>query len=157
MSSIWAKGCMLMIVCVEREGEKKKVEGESHGIYYYYIIIIVPSFHFNLLVHFHLLPESLSYLFHSCCPHTQVFGRTRVHEFLISYSHTEWCLFFSRCEMVLWYGNTFQEHSLSPTPRYGNNKNEIIIIIYHDFLPTPRRGSHVKSGKTHTQSSRYTP
>ena len=31
------------------------------------------------------------------------------------------------------------------------------IIIYHDFLPTPRRGSHVKSGKTHTQSSRYTP
>ena len=33
------------------------------------------------------------------------------------------------------------------------------IIIYHDFLPTPRRGSHsrVKSDKTHTQSSRYTP
>ena len=30
-------------------------------------------------------------------------------------------------------------------------------LIYHDFLPTPRRGSHVKSGKTHTQSSRYTP
>ena len=26
----------------------------------------------------------------------------------------------------------------------------IIIIIYHDFLPTPRRGSHVKSDKTHT-------
>ena len=23
-----------------------------------------------------------------------------------------------------------------------------IVIIYHDFLPTPRRGSHVKSGKT---------
>ena len=32
-----------------------------------------------------------------------------------------------------------------------------IIIIYHDFLTTPRRSSHVKSGKTHTQSSRYTP
>ena len=32
-----------------------------------------------------------------------------------------------------------------------------VIIIYHDFLPTPRRGSHVKSDKTHTQSSRYTP
>ena len=30
-------------------------------------------------------------------------------------------------------------------------------IIYYDFLSTPRRGSHVKSGKTHTQSSRYTP
>ena len=33
----------------------------------------------------------------------------------------------------------------------------IIIIIYHGFLPTPRRGSHVKSDKTHIQSSRYTP
>ena len=31
------------------------------------------------------------------------------------------------------------------------------IVIYHDFLPTPRSGSHVKSDKTHTQSSRYTP
>ena len=33
----------------------------------------------------------------------------------------------------------------------------IIKIIYHDFLPTPRRDSHVKSDKTHTQSLRYTP
>ena len=33
----------------------------------------------------------------------------------------------------------------------------IIIIIYNDFLPPPRRGSQVKSDKTHTQSSRYTP
>ena len=32
-----------------------------------------------------------------------------------------------------------------------------IIIIYHDFLPTPRRGSHVKSDKTDIQTSRYTP
>ena len=32
----------------------------------------------------------------------------------------------------------------------------IIIIIYHDFLPTPRTDNHVKSDKTHTQSSRYT-
>ena len=31
------------------------------------------------------------------------------------------------------------------------------VIIYHDFLSTPRRGSHVKSDNTHTQSSRYTP
>ena len=27
------------------------------------------------------------------------------------------------------------------------------VIIYHDFLPLPRRGSHVKSDNTHTQSS----
>ena len=37
-----------------------------------------------------------------------------------------------------------------------NNNNIIIIIIYHDFLPTPKRGSHVKSDKRNTQSSRYT-
>ena len=28
-------------------------------------------------------------LFHSCCSNAQVFGKTLVHEFLISYSHTE--------------------------------------------------------------------
>ena len=33
--------------------------------------------------------------------------------------------------------------------------SDLIIIIYHDFLPTPRRGSHVKSGKTHTQCVFY--
>ena len=31
----------------------------------------------------------------------------------------------------------------------------LIIILYHDFLPTPRRGSDVKSDKTHTPSSRF--
>ena len=25
-------------------------------------------------------------------------------------------------------------------------------IIYHDFLPTPRRGSHVKSDNAHTHT-----
>ena len=57
------------------------------------------------------------------------------------------------------------ERSKAGTKKRTKNKEpttyhhliKIIIIIYHDFLPTPRRGSHVKSGKTHTQSSRYTP
>ena len=53
------------------------------------------------------------------------------------------------------------DHNLSPPVENFINqmisKKILIIIIYHDFLPTPRRGSHVKSGKTHTQSSRYTP
>ena len=39
----------------------------------------------------------------------------------------------------------------------ASKDNEKCVKIYHDFLPTPRMGSHVKSGKTHTQSSRYTP
>ena len=36
-------------------------------------------------------------LFHSCCSHAQVFGKLLVHEFPISYSHTEWYLLFSLC------------------------------------------------------------
>ena len=49
-------------------------------------------------------------LFHSCCSHAGVFPKTLVHEFPISYSHTEWYLLLSdsattrpqtriRCEM----------------------------------------------------------
>ena len=33
-------------------------------------------------------------LFHSCCSHAQVFGKALVHEFLNSYSYTEWYLLF---------------------------------------------------------------
>ena len=48
------------------------------------------------------LPSSsvLFILFHFCCSHAQVFGKTLVHEFHISYSHTEWSLLFSRNEMI---------------------------------------------------------
>ena len=35
-------------------------------------------------------------LFDPCCSHARVFGKTLVHEFPISYSHTEWYLLFSR-------------------------------------------------------------
>ena len=44
-------------------------------------------------------------------------------------------------------------------PQYkviGPYNYDRIIIIHHDFLRTPRRGNHVKSDKTQTQSSRYT-
>ena len=41
-------------------------------------------------------------LFHSCCSHAQVFGKTLVLEFPMSYSHTEWYLPFLRGEIVYW-------------------------------------------------------
>ena len=42
-------------------------------------------------------------LFHSCCSYARVFGRTLVHEFLISYCHTEQCLFFFEVKQsLLW-------------------------------------------------------
>ena len=34
-------------------------------------------------------------LFHSCCSHVRVFGRTIVHELAFSYSRTEWYVLFS--------------------------------------------------------------
>ena len=40
--------------------------------------------HASLLIFF-----SFSVFFHSCCFHAQVFGKTLLHEFLISYSHTK--------------------------------------------------------------------
>ena len=84
---------------------------------------------------------------HSYNPHNY----TRFSFNLYTYSHnpsSPYCLFFS----------TSTPHPNScPVKILPENFVQVIIIIYHDFLPTPRRGSHVKSGKTHTQSSRYTP
>ena len=39
-------------------------------------------------------------LFHSCCSHARVFGKTLAHEFPIFYSHTKWYLLFSRNDMI---------------------------------------------------------
>ena len=41
-------------------------------------------------------------LFHSCCSHVRMFGKILVHEYHISYGHTEWNLFISRGEIVLY-------------------------------------------------------
>ena len=40
-------------------------------------------------------------LFQSCCSQAQVFGKTLVHEFPISYSHTEWNLLSSGTNTLL--------------------------------------------------------
>ena len=59
------------------------------------------SFH----IHFPLLTFFLSLivLFHSCCYHAQVFGKALVHEFPIFHSHTEWNLFSSGTNTILWW------------------------------------------------------
>ena len=56
------------------------------------LLFIVPALLLSIL---------MPLLFHSCCSHAWVFGKTLVHEFPISYSHTEWYLLFSRGEIVL--------------------------------------------------------
>ena len=46
MTSIWAKACMLIIVCVlpDLHDYPSLVEGESHGVVYYY-------YYYNIIVH----------------------------------------------------------------------------------------------------------
>ena len=39
-------------------------------------------------------------LFNFYCSHARVLGKTLVHEFPISYCHTEWYLIFSRNDMI---------------------------------------------------------
>ena len=60
-------------------------------------------------------------------------------------------------DLIASYTQHFQHDNFSMAFSVESKRNTKFVIIYHGFLPTPRRGSHVKSGKTHTQSSRYTP
>ena len=67
---------------------------------YYYCILIRPSgllFSFEPALLLSILMSLFCFfiLFHSCRSHAQMFGKTLVNEFLISYSHTEWNLLFS--------------------------------------------------------------
>ena len=52
--------------------------------------------HASLLIFF----VCFSILFYSCCSHARVFGKTLMHEFPISYSHTEWYLLFLWNDMI---------------------------------------------------------
>ena len=51
-------------------------------------------------------------LFQSCCSHAQVFGRTLAHEFLFSYSHTEWNLIFQKKKTY-----DMRLHGINPKPQ----------------------------------------
>ena len=48
-------------------------------------------------------------LFQSCCSHAQVFGKTLVHEFPISYSHTKWNLLSLGTNTLLWWRACYQK------------------------------------------------
>ena len=52
----------------------------------------VPALFLTILTPFFF--PFLFILFQSCCFHARMFGKTLVHEFYISYSHTEWYLLF---------------------------------------------------------------
>ena len=78
----------------------------TNYVYYYCILIRIvqavgSNFFFRaLFASFHTRASLLTFLvcfiilFHSCCSHARVFGKTLLHEFHISYSHIEWYLFF---------------------------------------------------------------
>ena len=61
---------------------------------------------------------SFSVLFHSCCSHAQVFRKTLLHEFLISFSHSEYFLFSDSGTKV---------HNENPA-RYGRNTDALVNL-----------------------------
>ena len=81
-------------------------------IKYYHILFIIIVFWFGCdrpsgllflrahFAYFHTHASLLAFfvcffiLFHSCCSYARVFGKTLLHEFPVSYSHTEWYLLF---------------------------------------------------------------
>ena len=62
------------------------------------LLLFVPALLLSILTPLFLPSSSVFFvLFRSCCSHARVFGKTLVHEFPVSYSHTEWYLpFFAR-------------------------------------------------------------
>ena len=59
------------------------------------LFFFMPALLLSILTPFFVPSCSVSFLFHSCCSHASVFGKTLVHQFHISYSHTEWYFIFS--------------------------------------------------------------
>ena len=73
------------------------------------------------------LPYSSVSLFHSCCSHARVFGKTLVHEFHISYSNTEWYLLFRtvqlyECTFCIW------SEKLETLVNLNSKLNSILVI-----------------------------
>ena len=71
-------------------------------LYFDWVVIGRPTFLFrDSFASFHTHATILTFfvcvsvLFHSCCSHARVVGKTLVHEFPISYSHTEWYYIFA--------------------------------------------------------------
>ena len=71
-------------------------------LYFDYVVIGRRDFFYSCqLYFFHTHASLLSVfvclivLFHSCCSRAWVFGKTLVHEFPVSYSHTEWYFLIS--------------------------------------------------------------
>ena len=73
------------------------------------------SLHFFPYSHFSSYLLRLLILFHSCCSHGLVFGKTLVHEFPISYCRTEWYLLFHETR---WF---FTLKSRLSNTNYNNN------------------------------------
>ena len=67
-------------------------------LFHLYLLYFV-SFHSSFLTFF----LSFFVLFYFFCSHALVFGKTLLHEFHISYSCTEWYLFFPTVELQVYY------------------------------------------------------
>ena len=92
-------------------------------LYFDLIVIIRLDFIFRARFTFHTQASLLTFfcvfvLFRSCCSHARVFEKTLVHEFLISYSHTEW-YFFSVRRNSSCFGRSFAYQNLIKLTRHS--------------------------------------
>ena len=66
-------------------------------------------------------------LFHSCCCHAQVFGKTLLQKFHFFYCQTEWYLFFSQTRWSLLRSKI---RLLKVDYNNNNNNNKRIFIVH---------------------------
>ena len=59
------------------------------------LLLFVPAVLFSILTPLFCPSSYLIVLYRSCCSHAWVFGKTVVHEFPVSYSHTKWYFLIS--------------------------------------------------------------
>ena len=66
------------------------------------LLFFVPALLLSMHTHVSLLTFFVCFfiLFHSWCVHERAFGKTLGHEFRISYSHTDWYLFFRSAKLM---------------------------------------------------------
>ena len=99
------------------------------------LLLFVPAVYTSFHIHASILTFVIGFviLYHACCSHPRVFGKTLVHEFSISYSHTEWylCCVARRNSPCL--GRSFAYQNLIKLTNLMSVKWRLIMFLCNNF------------------------
>ena len=104
MTYIWCSTCPVVhfiLSAVLREPRSQGEVGPRYCLAFGTSVFRANITSFHILYYLIAVLDCFFVLFHFCCSDAQVFGTILVHEFDISYCHTEWYLIFLRNEMVI--------------------------------------------------------